>query len=83
MLLIDGQTGEYAYSLPMVVIILLLSSWFLSMYMTPAMCFWKLATVRAMKLVSAPMATPMTPIATTTPVHFKIRFNARAFRRRR
>jgi len=40
MLLIDGQTGEYAYSLPMVVIILLLSSWFLSMYVTPAMCFW-------------------------------------------
>ena len=40
MLLIDGQTGEYAYSLPMVVIILLLSSWFLSMYMTPCMSFW-------------------------------------------
>ncbi len=40
MLLIDGQTGEYAYSLPMVVIILLLSSWFLSMYMTPSMSFW-------------------------------------------
>ncbi|MDH3799817.1 MAG: efflux RND transporter permease subunit, partial [Desulfobacterales bacterium] len=40
MLLIDGQTGEYAFSLPMVVILLLLSSWFLSMYMTPTMCFW-------------------------------------------
>ena len=40
MLLIDGQTGEYAFSLPMVVIILLLVSWFLSMYVTPAMCFW-------------------------------------------
>ncbi len=40
MLLIDGQTGEYAFSLPMVVILLLLSSWFLSMYMTPAMSFW-------------------------------------------
>jgi multidrug efflux pump subunit AcrB len=40
MLLVDGQTGEYAYSLPMVVIILLLSSWFLSMYMTPSMSFW-------------------------------------------
>lgn len=40
MLLIDGQTGEYAFSLPMVVIVLLLSSWFLSMYVTPAMCFW-------------------------------------------
>jgi multidrug efflux pump subunit AcrB len=40
MLLIDGQTGEYAFSLPMVVILLLLPSWFLSMYMTPAMSFW-------------------------------------------
>ncbi len=40
MLLIDGQTGEYAFSLPMVVTLLLLSSWFLSMYVTPAMCFW-------------------------------------------
>ena len=40
MLLMDGQTGEYAFSLPMVVIILLLSSWFLSMFVTPAMCFW-------------------------------------------
>jgi multidrug efflux pump subunit AcrB len=40
MLLLQGQTGEYAYSLPVVVIILLLGSWFLSMYMTPAMCFW-------------------------------------------
>jgi multidrug efflux pump subunit AcrB len=37
MLMIDGQTGEYAFSLPMVVILLLLSSWFLSMYMTPVM----------------------------------------------
>ena len=40
MLLIDGQVGEYAFSLPMVVILLLLSSWFLSMYVTPAMCYW-------------------------------------------
>ncbi len=40
MLLLQGQTGEYAYSLPVVVIILLLGSWFLSMYMTPAVCFW-------------------------------------------
>jgi len=39
-LLIDGQTGEYAFSLPVVVILLLLASWFLSMYVTPAMCFW-------------------------------------------
>ena len=40
MLLMDGQTGDYAFSLPMVVILLLFCSWFLSMYMTPAMCFW-------------------------------------------
>ncbi len=40
MLLVDGQTGEYVFSLPMVVIILLLGSWFMSMYMTPAMAFW-------------------------------------------
>ena len=39
-LLLTGQTGEYAYSLPVVVTILLLSSWFLSMYLTPFMCFW-------------------------------------------
>ncbi len=42
MLMIDGQTGEYAFALPMVVIILLLASWLLSMYMTPAMCNWYL-----------------------------------------
>ena len=40
MLLMQGQTGEYAFSLPMVVTLLLLGSWFLSMYVTPAMCYW-------------------------------------------
>ncbi|MEJ2168337.1 MAG: efflux RND transporter permease subunit [Desulfobacterales bacterium] len=40
MLLVEGSTGDYIFSLPMVVIILLLSSWFLSMFMTPVMCFW-------------------------------------------
>jgi multidrug efflux pump subunit AcrB len=40
MLLIQGSTGDYAYSLPMVIIILLLSSWFLSMYQTPALSYW-------------------------------------------
>ena len=40
MLLVEGQTGDYAFSLPMVVMLLLISSWFLSMYMTPAMCLW-------------------------------------------
>jgi multidrug efflux pump subunit AcrB len=40
MLLVDGQTGDYVFSLPMVVIILLLGSWFMSMYVTPVMAFW-------------------------------------------
>jgi multidrug efflux pump len=40
MLLVNGQTGEYVFSLPMVVIILLLGSWFMSMYITPAMAYW-------------------------------------------
>jgi len=40
MLLIDGQTGEYAFSLPAVVAILLLGSWFLSIYATPSLCYW-------------------------------------------
>jgi len=40
MLLMQGATAEYVFSLPMVVLILLLGSWFLSMYVTPAMCFW-------------------------------------------
>ena len=44
MLLMDGQTGDYAFSLPMVVILLLLSSWFLSMYVTPSMCYWFMKT---------------------------------------
>ncbi len=38
--LLTGDVGEYAVSLPVVIIILLLGSWFLSMYMTPFMCFW-------------------------------------------
>ena len=40
MLLVTGQPGDYIFSLPMMVIILLSCSWFLSMYMTPAMCYW-------------------------------------------
>jgi multidrug efflux pump subunit AcrB len=40
MLLIDGGTGDYVYSLPVVITVLLLSSWFLSMYQTPSMCRW-------------------------------------------
>ncbi len=40
MFLVTGQTGEYVFSLPMVVTILLLGSWFLAMYMVPSLCFW-------------------------------------------
>jgi len=40
MLLADGNTGEYTLSLAQVVTIVLMASWFLAMYMTPAMCFW-------------------------------------------
>ncbi|MGB5293275.1 MAG: efflux RND transporter permease subunit [Lysobacterales bacterium] len=38
--LLTGDVGEYAISLPVVIIILLMGSWFLSMYLTPYMCFW-------------------------------------------
>ncbi|MBC6406483.1 MAG: efflux RND transporter permease subunit [Rhodospirillales bacterium] len=38
MFLISGLTGEFIFSLPMVVTILLLASWFLAMFMTPALC---------------------------------------------
>jgi len=61
MLLIDGQVGEYAFSLPMVVILLLLSSWFLSMYVTPAMCFW------FMKVKTAPKFESQTDAGLTEP----------------
>ena len=38
--LLTGDVGEYAVSLPIVIIILLMGSWFLSMYLTPYMCYW-------------------------------------------
>ncbi len=38
--LLTGDVGEYAISLPVVIIILLMGSWFLSMYLTPFMCFY-------------------------------------------
>ena len=40
MLLIKGSTGEYIFSLPMVVTILLLGSWFLCLFSTPMLCYW-------------------------------------------
>ena len=42
--LAEGSTGEYTLSLGQVVILVLLGSWFMSMYMTPTMCFWFLKT---------------------------------------
>ncbi len=43
-----GSTGEYTESLAQVITIVLLGSWFLAMYATPAMCTW------FMKPVSSP-----------------------------
>ncbi len=40
MAFIAGSTGEYIIGLPLVIVILLLASWFLSMYVTPAMSYW-------------------------------------------
>ncbi len=40
MLLMIGQAGDYILSLGQVVTILLLVSWFLSMYLTPSSCSW-------------------------------------------
>ncbi len=40
MLLMIGQTGDYVLSLGQVVTILLVSSWFLSMYLTTSSCAW-------------------------------------------
>ena len=40
MILMIGQTGDYVLSLGQVVTILLLSSWFLSMYLTTSSCSW-------------------------------------------
>ncbi len=45
--LLTGDVGEYAVSLPIVIIILLLSSWFLSMYVTPYMCYFFMKTPEA------------------------------------
>lgn len=38
--LAEGSTGEYTLSLGQVVILVLLGSWFMSMYATPTMCYW-------------------------------------------
>ena len=42
--LAEGSTGEYTMSLGQVVILVLLGSWFMSMYATPTMCYWFLKT---------------------------------------
>ncbi|MGI9520211.1 MAG: efflux RND transporter permease subunit, partial [Hyphomicrobiaceae bacterium] len=38
--LANGQVGEYTLSIGQVIILVLLSSWFMSMYITPTMCYW-------------------------------------------
>lgn len=38
--LAEGSAGEYTLSLGQVVILVLLGSWFMSLYMTPTMCYW-------------------------------------------
>ncbi len=40
MILMEGSTGDYTKSLGQVVAILLLGSWFFSMFVTPMSCFW-------------------------------------------
>ena len=45
--LAEGSTGEYTLSLGQVVILVLLGSWFMSMYATPTMCYWVLKTSSA------------------------------------
>ncbi|MEO1956362.1 MAG: efflux RND transporter permease subunit [Methylophilaceae bacterium] len=40
MILMEGSTGDYTKSLGQVVAILLLGSWFFSMFVTPVSCFW-------------------------------------------
>lgn len=45
--LAEGSTGEYTLSLGQVVILVLFGSWFMSMYMTPTMCYWFLPAAPA------------------------------------
>lgn len=45
----DNVTGEFVRSLGQVIIITLLSSWFLSMYVTPTLCYWFLPEKEAPK----------------------------------
>ncbi|MCK5191502.1 MAG: efflux RND transporter permease subunit, partial [Methylococcales bacterium] len=40
MILMEGSTGDYTKSLGQVVTILLLGSWFFSMFVTPSTCYW-------------------------------------------
>ncbi|MGR9106735.1 MAG: efflux RND transporter permease subunit [Gammaproteobacteria bacterium] len=40
MILMEGSTGDYTKSLGQVVAILLIGSWFFSVFVTPTTCFW-------------------------------------------
>lgn len=49
-----GATGEYTLSLGQVVIIVLLSSWFLAMFSTTSLCFWLMKAPPAKEAVTDP-----------------------------
>jgi multidrug efflux pump subunit AcrB len=52
--LAEGSAGEYTLSLGQVVILVLLGSWFMSLYMTPTMAYWFLkSTAKAADAGSA------------------------------
>jgi multidrug efflux pump subunit AcrB len=62
--LAEGATGEYTLSLGQVVILVLLGSWFMSMYSTPTLCYWFLRT----------------PSATTRPAESAPQYTSRVYR---
>ncbi len=43
LMMAEDASGEYLRSLSQVIIVALLSSWFLAMYATPALCYWFLS----------------------------------------
>ncbi len=57
-MLAEGGTGEYTLSLGQVVTIVLIGSWVLAMYMTPAMCFWFMKVTPRAKSAEAGPADP-------------------------
>ncbi|MCB1918043.1 MAG: efflux RND transporter permease subunit [Rhodocyclaceae bacterium] len=58
MALAEGGTGEFTRSLAQVVTIVLLASWFLSLFMTPAFCVWFMKVTPTTKPASARFDAP-------------------------